>query len=86
MNHYQKLFLTGFLQVFFVIVNTYMVSRESYAGVAACSWIISFLWATNVKKVAFGNNWDKVIYALGASTGAVLGLLISISVFKKLSH
>lgn len=38
-------------------------------------------WAYNVKKVAFGGFWDKIIYALGANAGALLGLWVSKQIF-----
>lgn len=72
-----KLFSTGFLQVFFVSANTYFLAKEQYLGVSVASFMISFIWAYNVKKVAFGGFWDKVIYALGANAGALLGLFVS---------
>jgi len=39
-----KLFLTGFLQVFFVAINTYFIFQEFYVGVFLCGWIISLIW------------------------------------------
>lgn len=72
-----KLFTTGFLQVFFVSANTYFLAKEQYLGVSVASFMISFIWAYNVKKVAFGGFLDKVIYALGANAGALLGLFVS---------
>ena len=72
-----KLFTTGFLQVFFVSANTYFLAKEQYLGVSIASFMISFIWAYNVKKVAFGSFLDKFIYALGANAGALLGLFVS---------
>lgn len=72
-----SLFLTGFLQVFLVVVNTYFISRNFWPGVIVCSFMISFIWSFNVKKVAFGNMADRVIYSSGACAGGSFGLLIS---------
>ncbi|MDO4763856.1 MAG: hypothetical protein Q4A00_05690 [Flavobacteriaceae bacterium] len=79
-----KLFTTGFLQVFFVSANTYFLAREQYMGVSMASFMISFIWSYNVKKVAFGGFWDKIIYSLGATTGALLGLFISKNIINNL--
>ena len=77
-----KLFITGFVQVFFVAVNTYFLSKIFYVGVFFCGFMISFIWSWNVKKVAFGTMSDRVVYALGAAVGGLLGLLVSTLILK----
>lgn len=72
-----NLFITGFLQVFFVAINTYFITKQFYIGVAIVSFFISFIWSFNVKKVAFGKMIDRIIYSLGASTGGLIGLILS---------
>lgn len=72
-----KLFATGFIQVFFVAVNTYFLAHQVYLGVLIASFMISLVWSFNVKKIAFGGKADRIIYALGASVGAVAGLASS---------
>lgn len=72
-----KLFLTGFLQVFFVACNTYFISKSFYMGVFICGLIISLIWSWNVKKIVFGTFNDRIIYAFGAAFGSLLGLIIS---------
>ena len=67
-----KLFTTGFTQVFLVVLNTYFITREFLLGILACGFLISFVWSHNVKKVAFGSEWDRIIYSLGAMTGSIL--------------
>lgn len=71
------LMATGFVQVFFVSVNTYMVARGLYVGVYAASFVISLVWSLNVRRVAFGDWWDRIAYATGAALGAVSGLASS---------
>ena len=71
-----NLFYTGFLQVFFVALNTYLITQRNFIGVLIVSFIISLIWSFNVKKVAFGPIKDRVIYSLGASIGGVSGLFI----------
>jgi hypothetical protein len=77
-----KLFLTGFLQVFFVAVNTYFISREFYIGVFICGVIISLIWSWNIKKIAFGSTRDRIVYSLGAGLGSLIGLVTSVLLFK----
>ena len=72
-----KLFITGFIQVFFVAVNTYFLSKEFYCGVFIVGTIISLIWSWNVKKIAFGNTKDRLFYAFGAGFGSLFGLIVS---------
>lgn len=71
-----KLFLTGFLQVFLVACSTFAIARGHMAANILVSFGISYLWSGNVKRVAFGGETDKVIYALGAALGSGSGLFI----------
>ena len=71
-----NLFTTGFLQVFFVALNTWLITQRNFLGVLVVSFLISFIWSFNVKKVAFGSMRDRVIYSLGASIGGLTGLFI----------
>ena len=71
------LLLTGFVQVYFVAVNTVFLSRAIYLGVVVAAFLVSFVWSFNVKKVAFGTTADRVIYSVGAMTGSVVGLATS---------
>lgn len=70
-----KLLITGFLQVYFVSINTVFLAKSMYVGVIIAAFLISFIWSFNVTKVAFGDLKDKVIYSLGASLGSISGLL-----------
>lgn len=70
------LFLTGFLQVLFVSINTYFISKESYIGALFAAFIISVVWSYNIKKVAFGTVKDRIVYSSGASAGCVTGGLV----------
>jgi hypothetical protein len=72
-----QLFITGFIQVFFIAINTYFLAKGFYFGVFVCGCIISFLWAYNVKKVSFGTLKDRIYYSLGAGFGSLLGLIVS---------
>ena len=71
-----KLFLTGFIQVFLVVLNTYFISKDFIAGIVVCSFGISYFWSHNVKKVAFGNEKLRIIYSAGAMTGGIVGYFL----------
>lgn len=68
-----KLFATGFIQVFLVVLNTYFISKDWMPGIVVCSFGISYFWSHNVKKVAFGSERDRIIYAAGAMVGGCAG-------------
>ena len=69
-----SVFVTGFIQVFFVVVNTYFTAKAIYLGVFLASFTISLVWTLNVKRTALGTWADRFLYAGGASVGAVSGL------------
>ena len=71
-----KLFTTGFLQVFFVVINTYFISNGYLLGFLICGFIISFIWSHNVKKIAFGSEYDRFIYSLGAMSGSLIAYFL----------
>ena len=76
-----KLFLTGFAQVFLVTIQTYFIAKVFIIGVLIGGFLISLVWSWNVKKIAFGNRFDRVVYSLGAAIGAVCGLLLSTIIY-----
>lgn len=72
-----KLFLTAFIQVYFVSLNTCFLSTQNYFGVTIAAFMVSLVWCFNVKRIAFGGNVDKIIYSFGATAGSLSGLLTS---------
>ena len=73
-----RLFLTGFLQVFLVVINTWLITQKSFLGVFFVGFGISYIWSGNVKKVAFGGQKDRIIYSLGAACGSLSGLTLGV--------
>jgi hypothetical protein len=71
----RNLFCTGFLQVLLVAINTYQISHGKYIGSIIVGFGISWVWTSNVKRIAFGNNVDRFIYASGAAIGTAAGFL-----------
>lgn len=76
------LFLTGFMQIYFVAVNTYFLLKEEYILVFVTSYVISMIWSYNVKKIAFGSIKERFYYALGAAFGGIAGLWSSAQLLK----
>ena len=70
-----KTFLTSFLQVGLVAINTYLITHLYWLGIFIVSSLISLLWAFNVSKIAISTINQKLIYAIGAGCGAITGLL-----------
>ena len=72
-----KIFFQSFLQIGLVAVNTLLISKQLFIGVFICSSAISLLWAFNVSKIALSDLRQKLIYSLGAGTGAITGVVPS---------
>lgn len=72
-----KLFLTSFIQVFFVSVNTVLLAKGYMVGVFFAAFTISFLWCFNVSRVSVAKMREKLIYATGAACGSVSGLVFT---------
>jgi hypothetical protein len=74
------LFFSGFLQVFFVAINTWFIARQYWLGVAICSFMISLIWTFNVSrkdgKVSFTDMRTRIAYSTGATFGAMAGMAI----------
>lgn len=76
MNKLVQIFLTGFLQVSLISVNTYLISRGLILPACFVGFFISLIWTFNVTKVALGDLKSKLSYCLGATTGTAFGLTI----------
>ena len=71
-----KTFLTSFMQVGLVAINTYLITHLYWIGIFTVSCLISLLWAYNVAKISVSTTRLKLIYSLGAGCGAITGLII----------
>lgn len=71
-----KLFLTAFIQVFLIAINTVLISKSIYVGIFVSTFMINMVWSYNVKRVSIGDFNDRVIYSLGASLGSITGVFI----------
>lgn len=75
MKLHAQLFITGFIQVVLVVINTYQIAHNKYVGIVFIGFLISLVWSYNVKKIAFGSLSDRLIYATGAAVGSITGVI-----------
>ncbi len=71
-----KTFLTSFIQIGMVAINTYFITQLNWIGIFIASFTISLLWAFNVSKISVSTTNQKLTYALGAGCGAIVGLFL----------
>ena len=72
-----RIALTGFVQVIFVAANTVFIAHHELVGNTVTALAISYIWTHNVKKIAFGEEPDRWLYAVGAAAGSVSGTTIA---------
>lgn len=77
MNARIKIFITAFIQISLVSVNTIFLAKNRPELVFLAAFGISYIWTMNVKKAAFGSEMDKIVYALGAAIGSVFGMYLA---------
>jgi len=72
-----SLFLTAYIQVLLVAVNTWQISHQKYVGAVIVGFLISLAWSFNVRRVAFATWKERVVYSAGAALGTISGLFAS---------
>ena len=72
-----KTFFQSFFQIALVSISTVLITKHLYFGVFVVAFLISLLWTFNVSRIAVSSIKQKLIYSLGAGTGAVSGLLLT---------
>jgi len=72
-----SVFITSFLQVTFISMNVVFISKGAVIPMLCTGFSISMLWTFNVKKMAFSNLTDRVVYATGAMIGTLVGYFIT---------
>jgi hypothetical protein len=73
----KSLFLTAYIQVLLVAVNTWQISHQKYVGAVIVGFLISLVWSFNVKRVAFATWNERIVYSVGAGLGTISGLFAS---------
>ncbi len=84
MTNLIKLFFSAFTHVLLISFNTYLIVKEYYIGVFVLGACVSLVWTFNIKKMSIGTLKERIVYSLGAGTGAVTGLYLSVTFFKYL--
>jgi hypothetical protein len=77
-----RLFITAYLQVALVSANTWFVAQGAWAGVAVCSFGISYVWTLNVKKISASTTMQRIAYSSGAMLGGLTGMALSMFISK----
>lgn len=78
----KSLFFTAWLQVFLVALNTWQIANGKLAGALVVGFGISLAWTFNIKRVAFGNWQERLVYSLGAMLGTASGLGLAQILYK----
>lgn len=68
-----KIFLTSFMQIGLVAINTILLAKGYVLGIFMASFSISLLWCYNVTKISVGSFKQKIVYSFGAGFGAITG-------------
>ena len=71
-----QLFLTSYTQVFLVCINQLCLIHKHYILFAITSFLISYMWVGNVRKVAINCESKRIIYSSGAMLGGITGILL----------
>ena len=74
----------GFIQVFLVVANMYFIANKVILGIIILAFLINYIWSHNVRKIAFGKELDRIIYSIGATSGAISGYYSAVKVVKLL--
>lgn len=77
MNKNLKLFLTAVTQVMLVSMNVVFISHSFIVLMLLTGFGISWTWSYNIKRIAISTNYERLIYASGASTGTGLGYYLA---------
>jgi hypothetical protein len=72
-----KIFFQSFLQIGLVSISTVLITKHLYFGIFVVAFLISLLWTFNVSRIAVSSLKQKIIYSMGAGTGAVCGVLLT---------
>jgi len=71
-----KLFTTAFIQVALVSLNTYLIANNIIYGIFLASFLISYVWSGNVKKIAISSRFERLVYSSGAAFGGLFGYFV----------
>ena len=70
----KSLFVTAWLQVFLVAMNTWQIANGKWVGALIVGFGISLAWTFNIKRIAIGSWPERLVYSFGAMLGTASGL------------
>lgn len=68
------LFITGFLQLFLIAINTWQIANEKLWTAMIVCFMISLTATLNIKALAFGSWADRLVYCFGSTLGCGAGI------------
>jgi len=77
MKNNKILILTAIVGACLTSCHTYFISKSFYIGLIFTAFSISMTSSFHVKRIADGNIWTRLCYAIGATIGCLIGLFIS---------
>lgn len=77
LNKFKSIATTGYLQVLLVVANTNFIAKGDVFFMFVCSFGIGMFWSHNVKKIAFGDEYDRIVYSAASALGGLTGFYLS---------
>jgi hypothetical protein len=74
-QHLVSIFFSSLLQIFFVSVNTILISREMIIQAGVCGFLLSLVWTFNIRRITIASWEERISYCLGAGIGTSSGIL-----------
>lgn len=69
-------FFVGLLFITVAAINTWQLAHQKIPETLLLGFIAAIIWSLVVKKLVFASWVDRIIYAMGAALGGVLGLYL----------
>jgi hypothetical protein len=73
--HLISIFFSSLLQIFFVSVNTILISKELIIQAGICGFLLSLVWTFNIRRIGLASWSERISYCLGAGLGTSGGIL-----------
>lgn len=73
--HLISIFFSSLLQIFFVSVNTILISKELVIQAGICGFLLSLVWTFNIRRIGLASWGERISYCLGAGLGTSGGIL-----------
>jgi len=74
-QHLIIIFFSSLLQIFFVSVNTILISKEMVIQAGVCGFLLSLVWTFNIRRITIASWAERISYCLGAGIGTSSGII-----------